>query len=270
MSDHNPNFHNRHSIRLKGYDYSRTGLYFITLCVQNRERLFGEIRPVEAILRNRLNTDRLISKGDHELNGYKSDHELNRYKDDHAGSSRQEQRQQMILNDAGRMIEKWYAELENKYPNIRCHEFVVMPNHFHCIIEIVKDHSISNGDHVGSPRQDESSSPIDKIAIEFVGATLCGRPNDDIPTNEQSISPYGPHNKKYHPVIGDVVGWFKTMTTNEYIRGIKNQGWKRFYGKLWQRNYWESIIRDEASYYRVSNYIMHNPDNWAEDQLNMP
>lgn len=41
----------------------------------------------------------------------------------------------MGLNDAGKMIEKWYFELDNKYPDIRCHEMIVMPNHFHCIIE---------------------------------------------------------------------------------------------------------------------------------------
>jgi putative transposase len=41
----------------------------------------------------------------------------------------------MNLNDARRMIEKWYYKLENKYPDKRCHEMVVMPNNFHCIIE---------------------------------------------------------------------------------------------------------------------------------------
>ena len=202
MSDRNPNFHYRRSIRLKGYDYSQAGLYFITLCVQNRERLFGEIRP--------KNSDN-ISKGDH------------------AGSPRQQQRQRMILNDAGKMIEKWYAEMENKYPNIRCHEMIVMPNHFHCILEIVNGHSISK--------------------------------------DENDRSPYGPGNKKYHPVIGNVVGWFKTMTTNEYIHGVKNRGWKRFDGKLWQRDYWEHIIRNEESYYRISNYIIQNPEKWDEDNL---
>ena len=44
---------------------------------------------------------------------------------------------EMSLNDAGRMVEKWYWELENKYPDKQCHDVVVMPNHFHCIIENV-------------------------------------------------------------------------------------------------------------------------------------
>lgn len=234
MSDRNPNFHYRRSIRLKGYDYSQAGLYFITLCVQNRERLFGEVRP--------KNSDN-ISIGDH------------------AGSPRQQQRQRMILNDAGKMIEKWYAEMENKYLNIRCHEMIVMPNHFHCILEIVNGHSISKDDHAGSSRRDESTTDDGNTIEIAVGATLRGRPN------ENDRSPYGLHNKKYHPVIGNVVGWFKTMTTNEYIHGVKNRGWKRFDGKLWQRDYWEHIIRNEESYYRISNYIIQNPEKWDEDNL---
>ncbi len=40
---YNPNIHNRKSIRLKGYDYSQAGLYFITICVQNRACLFGDV-----------------------------------------------------------------------------------------------------------------------------------------------------------------------------------------------------------------------------------
>jgi putative transposase len=87
---YNPKIHHRRSIRLKGYDYSQAGLYFITICVKNWECLYGH-----------------ISNGE------------------------------MILNDAGKMVEKWYYELENKFPDIRCDEMIVMPNHFHCIIENV-------------------------------------------------------------------------------------------------------------------------------------
>jgi len=202
MSDRNANFHQRHSIRLKGYDYSKAGLYFITLCVQHRECLFGEIVTST-----------------------------------------------MVLNDAGKMIVKWFAELENKFPYIRCHEMVVMPNHFHCIIEITGEYEHHHQDaHAGAP--------------------LRGRP-DTNPQNESNPVPkYGPHNKKYNPMIGDVVGWFKTMTTNEYIRGVNELGWKRFDDKLWQRNYWEHIIRDDQSYDRIAAYIIQNPEKWDDDQLN--
>ena len=62
--------------------------------------------------------------------------------------------------------------------------------------------------------------------------------------------------------------WFKTMTTNEYIRGVKNHNWKRFDKKLWQRNYWEHIIRKDGEYNRISDYIIQNPTKWFNDKLN--
>ncbi len=60
---------------------------------------------------------------------------------------------------------------------------------------------------------------------------------------------------------------FKSITTVEYIRGVKTFGWQRFSGKIWQRNYYEHIIRDEQSYQRISEYIINNPAKWADDKL---
>ena len=84
---YNSNLHHRRSVRIKGYDYSQAGMYFVTICVQDKVCLFGEIIDDE-----------------------------------------------MLLNDAGKMIEKWYFELENKFSDIECGVYVVMPNHFHAII----------------------------------------------------------------------------------------------------------------------------------------
>ena len=190
------NFSNRQSIRLKGYDYSQEGLYFITICCQDRLHLFGEIIQGE-----------------------------------------------MVLNDAGKMIEKWYLELENKYPDKICHQMVVMPNHFHCIIENVSDNNNNVSGHVGM--------------------SLRGHPIRRYPERPT----YGMENKIYNATIGDAVGWFKTMTTNAYICGVKTQNWKRFNKRLWQRNYWEHIIRDEQSFDRISIYIADNPKKWKADTL---
>ena len=59
----------------------------------------------------------------------------------------------------------------------------------------------------------------------------------------------------------------KTTTTNEYIRGVKTLGWQPFDKKLWQRNYWEHIIRNDDVYQRIANYITINPMNWKNDKF---
>ncbi|HPX05108.1 MAG TPA: transposase, partial [Tenuifilaceae bacterium] len=88
---YNPQKHHRRSIRLKGYDYSQSGFYFITICVQNREHLFGHIENGE-----------------------------------------------MVLNDAGRMVENEWLNILQRFKNVALHEYIVMPNHFHCIVEMVE------------------------------------------------------------------------------------------------------------------------------------
>ncbi|GEM19923.1 hypothetical protein NONS58_13230 [Nitrosococcus oceani] len=57
------------------------------------------------------------------------------------------------------------------------------------------------------------------------------------------------------------------MTTNEYIRGVKQNGWPSFPGKLWQRNYWERIVRNETELDRIRDYIRNNPVQWESDKL---
>ncbi len=190
---YNANIHHRRSIRLKGYDYSRAGLYFVTICVQNRKCLFGEIPTA---------TDTVVGAD-----------------------------LRVCPNDAGQMVEKWYYELEHKFPDVKCHEMVVMPNHFHCIIEIIVRSDLrvcpDLGEHQPMQLGEHTGSPL-------------------------------------HVVIQ----WFKTMTTNEYIRGVKNKNWQPFDKKLWQRNYYEHIIRNENAYERISKYIIENPVKWNDDKLN--
>jgi REP element-mobilizing transposase RayT len=67
--------------------------------------------------------------------------------------------------------------------------------------------------------------------------------------------------------LHSVVQWFKTMTTNEYIRGVKTLGWQPIDKKLWQRNYHEHIIRNEKTYQYIANYIINNPEKWENDRF---
>ena len=65
--------------------------------------------------------------------------------------------------------------------------------------------------------------------------------------------------------LGQAVQWFKTMTTNEYIHGVRLSGWEPFSGKLWQRYYYEHIIRSEDDFNNVVSYIRENPNRWNTD-----
>lgn len=65
--------------------------------------------------------------------------------------------------------------------------------------------------------------------------------------------------------LGRIVGAFKSLTTNRYIVGVREQHWHLFPGKLWQDNYFEHIIRDEEALDGIREYIVGNPATWERD-----
>lgn len=220
---YNPNIHHRKSIRLKGYDYAQQGLYFITICCQNMVCLFGNIVGAPLVGDQNTNPQNTGAK--------------------------------MILNDAGKMIETEWLTLTNRFTNIILHEFVVMPNHFHGIIEIAGDFSaVVRAPLVGAPIK----SPINN---GFTPHDFCniieGRPQGYAPT----------HNTNNPKTIGDILDAFKSITTVKYINGVKNLNWLPFNGKMWHRNYYDNIIRNHTSYQNISNYIINNPLKWYEDKF---
>ena len=216
---YNPNIHHRRSIRLKGYDYSQAGLYFVTICCQNRVCRLGRIENGE-----------------------------------------------MILNDAGKMIEKWCAELSHKFSDIVVDTYIIMPNHFHAIVV-----NTGGGNYGSQVIPVSPVSPIPPVPPVFpvppVGADLRVCPN--------ILDEHGNILDEHGKILGEHIGsplhtviqWFKTMTTNEYIRGVKTLGWQPFNKKLWQRDYYEHIIRNEKSYQHIANYIINNPAKWENDKF---
>lgn len=149
------------------------------------------------------------------------------------------------------MVKKWCRKLPEKFNEMTCDEFIVMPNHFHGII-------IING------------SPI-------VGAIPCNRPvlsnnhpdpNGMIPMGENGVSVKGENMVSPLRGLGRYISWFKRMTTNEYIRGVKSEKWTPFERKLWQRNYYEHVIRDENELNRIRKYIGDNTAQWDTDDEN--
>jgi putative transposase len=246
--------HHRRSIRLKGYDYSQEGLYFITICVQNKECLFGDITvgacpcgcPNDVIRPND------VSHPNDDITCRPNDNITNIVQPHYAPT--------MQLNDSGVMIEKQWLALPERFPNIQLHEFVVMPDHFHGILEIVPDVGANpcgrpmNGDD-GRPMNGDDGRPMDgddgRPILDGVDISLYGQPQGHAPTVAK------------RKTVGDMMDAFKSITTVEYIRGVKNLGWAPFNGKLWQRNYYEHIIRDFEAFLRISQYIRENPEKWG-------
>ena len=170
---YNPEKHHRRSIRLKGYDYSQPGWYFVTIVTQDREMLFGEI--------------------------------ANR---------------QMKLNNAGRIVHAAWEWLVTQYHYVELGAWVIMPNHLHGIIVIVDD---------------------------------CRGGSRTAPTE--------PTIMKKRKSIGRIIGAFKTVSTKRINQMRNTPG-----AKLWQRNYYEHISRDENDLNRIRKYIIENPMKWPDDK----
>ena len=151
----------RKELRIKEYDYSQEGYYFITICTNNRENILSKI------VYNEIRNEAKIQ-----------------------------------LTEEGRIIEKRIKVTNEKDKNIFINSYVIMPNHVHMIIE-------NNG---------SSRAPT--------------------PTNS---------------VIPKFVSGFKRLTNKEYEKNI------------WQRNYYEHIVRNEKEYYEIQEYIELNPLKWEKD-----
>jgi len=175
MND-DPERHHRRSIRLRGYDYTLAGAYFITICTRNRACLFGEV--VEGEMRR---------------------------------------------NDAGQIVQDEWVKSAALRPRLIVNAFVVMPNHIHGIITLTDG---GRGTLQRAPTVERFGKPT----------------SDSVPT---------------------IVGLFKSTTTKR-INGLHGTPGV----PVWQRNYYEHIIRDTESMSRISEYIINNPARWELDREN--
>ena len=138
------------------------------------------------------------------------------------------------------VLAEWNA-LSERFPMVEFDAFVVMPNHIHGIIVITND---------------------------TVGAGLVPAQNDAGLVPAQNDAAPQRATTRVAPTVGDVVGAFKSRTTVLYTSGVKQSGWPPFPGRLWQRNYYEHIIRNEQSLNRIRQYILDNPMRWAMGREN--
>lgn len=174
----------RKSIRLKNYDYSQPGYYYITICVHPDlpwNNIFGKIN-----------------------NG------------------------KMVLNEYGEIFSKQWLWIAERYKHILLDKWVIMPDHFHAIVNIV--HPESNNFIVGT------------------GRDLSLRCNNPGQKNNK------PPTRKNKP-LSQIIGAFKT-TSSKMIHMIGNNNF------TWQRSYYDHIIRDIDSLTRIRKYIINNPVNW--------
>lgn len=221
--------HRRRSIRLKGYHYAQNGAYFVTLCTHNRECLFGDI-----------------------VNGT------------------------MNLNGLGNVAKQCWEDIPKHFPHVELDEWVIMPNHIHGIICIVGAKNFSPQMHEmgndlvpfhndAAQLPNDSSQIIDGFNATHLGANgsygASYGANDYLPLRQHGTS----------KTIGSIVRGFKIGVTkwarnvgaNHDLFVAKNFSPHR----IWQRNYYEHIIRNEKSLHNIREYIFNNPKNWHLDKM---
>ena len=177
--------HDRHSIRLRGYDYACAGIYFVTVCTQNHAFLFGDV-----------------------VRGH------------------------VVLNSAGATINAALGRLPECIPGIVMDTAVVMPNHVHCLI------ALTGG---------------------FPGAGILPQRDDDISRPEHADNLFS---------LSDVMMRFKSFTTHLYAEKVRQGEMPPFRRRLWQRDYFEHIVRSSGSLQRFREYIKTNPERWSTDRNN--
>ena len=198
---YNPKIHHRRSIRLKGYDYSQAGAYFITICCEHRICRFGKIENNE-----------------------------------------------MILNELGNIAYNEWAKLAERFANFELDVFQIMPNHMHGII-VLKN-------MVGA-----GFTPAQNDGMVLGQSQVLGQPQGIAP---QGIAPTGIAPTTVS-TVGDIVGAYKSLVFNGCLEIYKSKNERM--GKLWQRDYYEHIIRNDQSYQTISAYIINNPSKWGDDKF---
>ena len=225
----------RRSIRLKGYDYAHEGLYFITICCQDRICRFGAIENGE-----------------------------------------------MMMNEYGMIAQNEWLKLPERFHHVEMDVFQIMPNHMHGIISLNIPPTVGAG---FTPAQNTGQSRKNTDQAQ----TNMGQPQTDIghPQNDMwhpQINMGHPQSDMWQPktnlgqppndlratarvapTVGDIVGAYKSLVANGCLEIFKSKN--DTMGKLWQRNYYEHIIRNEQSYHAISQYIINNPAKWTDDKF---
>lgn len=208
---YNPDIHHRRSIRLKEYDYSGVGAYYVTFCAFQRECLFGDVVTGE-----------------------------------------------MRLNGTGLIVRDCWQRIPAHFSYVEVDEFVVMPNHFHAVL-FISESAVTG--RVGA-KQDLPASPAFGRYINKQGEGenkgeadgAFASPLQDIQDMPQGTLPGS---------LGAVMQNFKSVSTRKINKWRDNPGCP-----VWQRNYYERVIRDEKELAMAREYVLNNPLQWDLDSDN--
>ncbi|MDO3379741.1 transposase [Geoalkalibacter halelectricus] len=232
---HNPGAHNRQSIWLRDFDYAGTGGYFVTVCTWRREYLFGD-----------------VVDGD------------------------------MRLNDVGMVVRDQWLRTPQIRTNVALDEFVVMPNHFHAIMWIIDPVGARRAvPLVNHPKRFNGQRPpvgARRAVPAFDHAVVCPNiasqnqgtvsQNQGTVLRSQGTARRAPTVEKFgRPVAGSlatIVRSFKSAATKRINTLRGNPG-----SPVWQRNYYEHVIRGDRDLYAARQYITDNPTKWELD-INHP
>lgn len=144
----------------------------------------------------------------------------------------------MRLNEYGTVAGNFWNSIPSHYPQVELDVFVIMPNHVHGII-------VFNDTGRG-----EVTSPSSVVVTPFSKKKPTTKQGGETPPLQRNT-------------LGQVLAYFKYQAAKE-INRIRNT--PRY--PLWQRNYYEHIIRDENELNRIREYIINNPLQWTDDENN--
>lgn len=187
----------RKRIRLKNYDYSSTGAYFITICTAGRRRILSEILPRMDLMGYQRSIEPTV--GADVLDG-----------------------PQMKLLKHGEIAEKYIKQMNDFYDNISVDHYVIMPDHIHMIIFVKNIGSILNNLEINETGPSGTSAPT---------------------------------KPKQHSTVSQFISTFKRFCIKEYGENI------------WQRSFYDHVIRNQHDYDQILKYIYENPINWEFEKF---
>lgn len=174
--------------------------------------------------------------------------------------------QQMILNDAGKIANECWLQIPEHFPNVILHEHIIMPNHIHGIIELngsldlgVQNVRVQNfePENVGGQNVDDQNDGVHNVGVQNF------EPLPPTPPQQPQPPPPPPQNafQKIIPrSVGSIIRGYKIGVTKWFRKNTDQQ-------TVWQRNYYEHIVRNEQSHHTIAQYIITNPEKWKEDKF---